>query len=96
MRPPVGNLGQQLAGDAGVALLLLAAIAAISVLKPWGLTRRGYRLAAAERGEATASVGAPGHDARLPLSLKLFAGAVGALLVAFAMMHHAGHGMYQH
>ena len=96
MQPLVGNLAQQLVGDAGVALVLLVAIAAISILKPWGLTRRGHRLAVAERGEAIASTDASANDVPLPLSLKLFVGAIGVILAGFAMMHHTGHNSHHH
>ena len=41
--PNAGQVGTQLVGDAGLALLVLLMITILSVYKPWGLTRYGRR-----------------------------------------------------
>lgn len=41
--PDVGQLGSQLVGDAGLAVLVLLVTTTLSVYKPWGRTRYGRR-----------------------------------------------------
>lgn len=94
VKPDVGGLGVGLLRDGILTLLLLIAIAAISVLKPWGLTRHGRRKLLLEQGNHAALAADPAAAA-LPLSLKVFMSVIGAVVVMFAVMHHlGGHGMH--
>lgn len=76
----VGALGRQLVMDAALAIILLVVIAGIAVFKPWGPTPYSKEA---------------GANREMPLSLKLFCAALGAMIIAFAIMHHAP-GMNRH
>lgn len=87
--PHVGRLGPQLVGDAALALLVLLAATAISVLKPWGLTAYGRRALATERGVALdADDASASRSARITLIILL------VLAAAFVALHLAGGGLH--
>ncbi|HVU15466.1 MAG TPA: hypothetical protein VHD32_00965 [Candidatus Didemnitutus sp.] len=84
--PEVGALGFHLARDAGLGLLVLLVITALSIFKPWGRTRFGQ---ASRRAEAQPA-------ARLPAGLKVFLAIAAALAVGLALLHHLGGGHSGH
>jgi hypothetical protein len=74
----------------GLAIVLLIAITAIGVYKPWGLTRYGRRRQLEKRGISQQ----PEH--KTPTGIKVLF-AVGALLVlGFIVLHLTGHGFGMH
>ena len=86
---PLHHMGVQLVWAAGFGLLLLVALTALSVFKPWGLTKWALRRQYGSldmRQEAASSI---------PGSLKLFYGAVVLTLLTFMMIHMPGH-MHHH
>lgn len=79
--PSVGRVGTQLAGDAGLAILVLLMVTTISIYKPWGLTRYGLRKVPHRPVNET------------PLGLKIFLAAIGGIAaVGFVLMHVASAG----
>ncbi len=83
------HMGVQLVWAAGFGLLLLVALTALSVFKPWGLTKSALRRQYGRldmRQEAAVSI---------PASLKLFYAAVILTLLTFMMLHMPGH-MHHH
>lgn len=83
------HMGVQLVWAAGFGLLLLVTLTALSVFKPWGLTKSALRRQYGSfdmRQEAASSI---------PGSLKLFYGAVVLALLTFMMIHMPGH-MHHH
>ncbi len=83
------HMGVQLAWTAGFGLLLLVTLTALSVFKPWGLTKSALRRQSG--GLAMPREAAPS----LPTSLKLFYAAVAVSLFTFMMLHMPGH-MHHH
>ena len=86
---PLHHMGVQLVWAAAFGLLLLVALTALSVFKPWGLTKWALRRQYGSldmRQEAASSI---------PGSLKLFYGAVVLTLLTFMMIHMPGH-MHHH
>ena len=82
--PEVGQLGTQLVGDAGLALLVLLVITTLSVFKPWGRTLYG------RRKQATTAV------VDLPLGLRIFLTLIGVIMVGFVVLHLTGHAPGSH
>lgn len=94
MMPDVGRWGTQLVGDAAAAVLVLLAITAIAVFKPWGLTPYGRRK---QLESSTAAAGGPsGSTSTMPLSLMILLVAIGLAIVAFILLHLAGGGLGHH
>jgi hypothetical protein len=104
--PEVGWLGTQLVGDAGLAVLVLLVITAMSVYKPWGKIRYGRRRQDERRGTPgetpmTTSPVLPDSDNEmigdgLPLGLKALLVVVGVILAFFVALHLTGHGLGGH
>jgi len=84
--PDVGQLGTQLVADSGLAVVVLLVTTTLGVYKPWGRTRYGRRNQSEEMLPATS----------LPLALKVFLAIVGAIIVAFLIVHLAGGGLRHH
>ena len=84
--PNVGQLGTQLVADSGLAALVLLVTTTLGVYKPWGRTRYGRGKQGKEILPATS----------LPLALKVFLALVGAIIVAFLIVHLAGGGLHRH
>ncbi len=83
------HMGVKLVWAAGFGLLLLVTLTALSVFKPWGLTKSALRRQYGSldmRQEAASSI---------PGSLKVFYGAVVVTLLIFMMIHMPGH-MHHH
>jgi len=79
--PSAGRVGMQLAGDAGLAILVLVMLTTISVYKPWGLTRYGLRKVPQRLAGET------------PLGLKIFLAVTGGIAaMGFVLMHVASGG----
>ena len=79
------HMGVQLVWTAAFGLLLLVTLTALSVFKPWGLTKSA-------RYRQYGSLDMPREDASsLPASLKLFYAAVVITLLTFMMIHMPGH-----
>lgn len=102
--PEIGGLGGQLVFDAGLAVLVLIGITALSVFKPWGRTPYGQRQLQEERGPRPA--GAPPAPLRnpgnheigggLPRGLKLLLAAVGLFVAVIIILHLSGRGFMSH
>ena len=89
--PEIGGLGVQLVFDAGLAVLVLLGITALSIFKPWGRTSYGRRMQAeqSQLPEGMLSIAGVGAGNRptsgcLPLGLKILLAAVSLLVVALA------------
>lgn len=91
LRPDVGRFGSQLVVDAGLALVVLLVITAISVIKPWGRTAYGRSLPGAGSDAAGSSAVVAGP---FPRGFKIFLAVIGALVVAFIALHLPGGGMH--
>lgn len=100
-------LGLQLVADAAVALLVLLVVTTLSVYKPWGRTRYGRR----KQQEARDLFAASAHEPReQPVSvsdkeatkaasrfgLNVVLAVIGAIVVAFVVLHLAGGGLGHH
>lgn len=83
------QLGAQLVWDSGLGLFLLIVLTGLSILKPWGLTRRVLRQQA-DRGESRPMV-----ESSLPASLRFFITSTIVSLLVFALSHHL-HGHHHH
>jgi len=107
--PTVGRLGTQLAGDAGLAVLVLFVITALGVYKPWGRTPYGRRKERQDRCQAQgempvatpALLHAPSVDMTGgPLSprFKIFLVILGVIVTAFVVLHlvRGGFGSHAH
>ena len=100
--PDVRALGQQLVGDAGLALLALLAMSVLGIYKPWGLTRYGRRKQREEsagrlaKSTALAQLDGALSEDRIPIGVQIFAAVAGLLVVGFALLHHAGNGLGSH
>jgi hypothetical protein len=104
--PDAGSIGSQLAVEAAFAVLVLVITTVLSVYKPWGLTRYGWRIQ--QRGRVQLNVtGTPDRTAlsgsdyaathALPLGLKIFLAMTALLVGLFAASHHlGGHGPGHH
>src|SRR5579863_7926456 len=100
--PAAGSTGSQLAVDAGLAVLVLVVTTVLSVYKPWGLTRYGWRIQRKARVQLNATetpdrMPLSGSDDAathtLPLGLKIFLAMAVLLIGIFAASHHlGGHG----
>jgi hypothetical protein len=99
--PDVGQLGTQLVGDAGLALVVLIVIATLGIYKPWGRTRYGLSKLEQERAAglrrapifttpALSDVDNETIGTRLPLGFKIFLAVVGAIVAIFVIVHLAG------
>ena len=99
--PEVGRLGPKLVGDAGLALLALLVITALSVFKPWGRTRYGQSKQQQERREGANLMGlspitkakqyeSPQAVKSLPLGLKIFLAVISIIVALFAVLHLSG------
>jgi hypothetical protein len=104
--PDAGSMGSQLAVEAAFAVLVLVVTTVLSVYKPWGLTRYGWRVQQKGRVQFNAT-GTPdrhtlsGSDEAaaptLPLGLKIFLAMTTLLVGIFAASHHlGGHGPGHH
>jgi len=105
--PDVRQLGVQLVGDAGLAILVLLVITTLGMFKPWGLTGYGRRKQQQERrktlGEAATSASRSVRDADtemigkgLPAGLKIFLAIVAVIVAVFLVVHIAGGGLGRH
>lgn len=100
--PEMHGLGTELVSKAGLAVVALIAITALSIFKPWGLTRYGLRKRSQRlsgRSFDAASTLANSDTeatASLPLGLKVFAIATAILIVLFGMLHHLTCGGLMH
>jgi len=83
------QLGVQLLADASAAIVVLLAIAAIAVYKPWGRTGFGQRERAVVLPAAARAV-----DGNKPWSLRVFVAAIVAFVVAFIVLHVSGRGLH--
>ena len=101
----VGQLGTQLVGDAGLALLVLLAITTLSVFKPWGRTRYGrskHQESPQTPGgtpmSALPTLPDPDNETAdsLPLGLKIFLAIIGVIVVGFVVRHLTGGGLGSH
>ena len=102
--PEGSRLGIQLVGDASLAVLVLLATATLSVYKPWGRTRYGWRKQH-EMREALERTPRPispkPHDpdnesgsAGLPLGLKIFIAAIVCVIVVGIVLSHVSGGSH--
>ena len=82
--PELGDLGTQLVANAVGGILILIAVTALSIYKPWGPTRFGLRSSQSQ----AVSVGVP-----LPKGLKVALIIVALVGIAFAVIHLLGGGM---
>jgi len=100
--PDPGPMGSQLVVEAGFAVLVLVVTTVLSVYKPWGLTRYGWRIQQKGRVQLNAT-GTPDRSAlsgsdyaathTLPLGLRIFLAMTALLVGIFAASHHlGGHG----
>ena len=102
--PEIGGFGGQLVFDAGLAVLVLLGITALSVFKPWGRTPYGQRQLQEDRGPRP--VKAPRASLRnldnreigggLPRGLKLLLAAVGLFVAIIIILHLFGRGFMSH
>lgn len=100
--PEMHGLGIELVSKAGLAVVALIAITALSIFKPWGLTRYGLRKRSQRLSGRSfdAASTLPSSDseatASLPLGLKVFAIATAMLIVLFGVLHHLTGGGFMH
>jgi len=73
-----------------LAILLLLVVTTLGVYKPWGLTRYGRR----KQQERRRVQQQP--DTETPLGVKIFFAVIGALVLAFVVLHLTGHGFESH
>jgi hypothetical protein len=85
----LGPLGTQLVADSGLALLVLLATTALSVYKPWGMTRYGRRKQRDETGVL------PDREPTTSWGPYVLLGIFGLALL-FVGLHLTGHGMGGH
>ena len=92
--PEIGGLGTELVSKAGLAVLALLAITTLSIFKPWGLTRYGFRKRRKRqscRPFAAAST-LPSSDSEattgLPLGFKVFAIVTAIVIALFGVLQH--------
>jgi hypothetical protein len=85
----LGSLGTQLVADSGLALLVLLATTALSVYKPWGMTRYGRRKQHDETGVR------PDRESTTLWGPYVLLGIFGLALL-FVGLHLTGHGLGGH
>jgi hypothetical protein len=73
-----------------LSILLLLVATTLGVYKPWGLTRYGRRMQQL-RYKAQQQA-----EDMIPVGVKLFLGALAALVLAFIVLHLTGHGFEGH
>jgi len=83
-------VGIQLAVHATGGLLVLLVVTALSVYKPWGLTRYGRR----KQQERRKVPQQP--DNETPFGVKIFFAVIGVLVLVFVVLHLTGHGFESH
>jgi hypothetical protein len=92
LTPRLGGLGSQLIFDAGLAVLVLLGITALSVFKPWGRTPYGHRqLDPSSRAHTDWNDRLQRGRPRMPLGPKLLATFVVLFLVTMIVLHLTGH-----
>ena len=84
--PQLIALKAELVRAPGLAILLLLVVTTLGVYKPWGLTRYGRR----KRQEQRKVEQQLGNET--PLGVKIFFAVIGVLVLAFVVLHLAGHG----
>lgn len=72
-----------------IAIVVLLAAVTLAVYKPWGLTHHGQR----SRSQKTKT---ELSESAMPLGPKIFLAAIGALLIAFVVLHLTGRGFGRH
>ena len=103
--PEVGQRGTEIVNYAGLGLLALIVITALSVYKPWGRTPYGKRKqqellqgpAGVPVASAAVSLAGPASGTRstgVPLGLKVFIAVTGVLVLMFGFLHHTGHSLH--
>jgi hypothetical protein len=103
--PEVRSTEAELAVKAALAVLVLLVTTTLSVYKPWGLTRYGRRIQ--QQRSAQLSDAAAGNQLvlsgsgeavvhRLPLGLKIFLAVTILVVLAVAILGHAGHDLNHH
>lgn len=70
------------------AIAVLLAAVTLAVYKPWGMTRHGQRT----RTQRTNAE----QPSTMPLGPKIFLAVIGALVIAFIVLHLTGHGFGHH
>ena len=96
--PVLGHLATQLVSDAGLGLLVLLMITALSIYKPWGKTH--YGLTESSRSASRSAMAAARRQEspkRLPIGLKIFLAAIGVIaMVGLVIQHLVGHNLHGH
>jgi hypothetical protein len=87
--PDLGSLKTELVLAPSAAIFLLLVITTLGVSKPWGLTRYGRR----KQEEARKVQLEPRAT---PWGVKIFLAIICALVLAFVVLHLAGHGFESH
>ena len=85
-----GPMKAELVRAPSLSILLLLVVTTLGVCKPWGLTRYGRR-----KQQARYKVQQQPKN-ETPLGVKIFFGVIGALLLAFIVLHLTGHGFASH
>jgi len=85
-----GPLKTELVHAPSLSIVLLLVVTTLGVYKPWGLTHYGLRKQQ-ERRRVQQQLG----DA-MPLGVKIFFAAIGALVIVFVVLHLTGHGFDSH
>jgi hypothetical protein len=100
IRPEVGQLGIQLVGEAGFAMIALLVITTLSVYKPWGPTRYGLRQQRNKRSHTSTAITIVDSNetsaGAVPLGLKILVATMGLMLAVFGFLHHGGSGLHGH
>jgi hypothetical protein len=85
-----GPLKTELVRAPSLSIVLLLVVTALGVYKPWGLTRYGQR-----KQQERRKVQQQPDDA-MPLGVTIFFAVIGALVLAFVVLHLTGHGFEGH
>jgi hypothetical protein len=85
-----GPLKTELVRAPSLSIVWLLVVTTLGVYKPWGLTRYGRRKQQ-ERRKVQQQLG----DG-MPLGVKIFFAAIGALVIVFVVLHLTGHGFESH
>jgi hypothetical protein len=84
------SLKTELVRAPALAILLLLVVTTLGVYKPWGLTRYGQRKQQERRGVEEQS------SNKTPVGVTVFFAVIGALVLAFVVLHLTGHGFQTH